>query len=117
MACLNGKKHLILGNHDIWLDTNDKLYNNFESISNFKCINVDDYKVTLCHYPLIEWEESIGNKMSIHIHGHIHTRKDRLAYNLIKNNNIRAYNACVDINGRPVMINELIYNNKKWYGW
>jgi len=117
VTCLNGKKHLIVGNHDVWVDKDVRPLKVFESISNFKCVNIDDYKVTLCHYPLIEWPDSINDEMSIHIHGHIHTRKERLAYKIIRKKCIRAYNASVDVNGLPVTIDELIRNNKKWYGW
>lgn len=65
---LNGRKHLIKGNHDHWIDGRTRVY--FESISDYKEIQIDKKKVVMFHYPIYEW-----NKMhygSYHLFGHVH---------------------------------------------
>lgn len=117
---LHGKKHLILGNHDEeWISVvGPKFMNdNFCSVSRFSFLTIDGYTYTLCHYPMLEWWESHRSERSFMIHGHIHTRKERRSYQIIKSMPNTILNCCPDINEfRPVTINELISNNKKWYG-
>src|SRR5690606_20497726 len=71
---LNGKKHLILGNHDIqkkyWRDENL-----FVSVEKYKEIKIKNNNYVLFHYPIYSW-----NKMhhgSIHLHGHTHSDKHK----------------------------------------
>lgn len=82
---LNGKIHLILGNHDEAIIHNKSLHARFESIQSYKEIRVpkpadwtehpkaketDHVKVCMFHFPIMEW-----NKMhygSVHLHGHLH---------------------------------------------
>lgn len=73
---LNGKKHLIYGNHD-----NDKVHSRFlnehlwESISNYKIIEVtyrgNIYKVVLSHFPILEYYGAFKPHY-FHLYGHIH---------------------------------------------
>ena len=67
---LNGNIHLILGNHDNWL--NDYNYNKklFGSVSNYKEIKVAGRKVVLMHYPIYEW--NLMHRGSYHLFGHVH---------------------------------------------
>lgn len=63
---LNGRKHLIRGNHDKasvaeW---------GWESVQDLHEIAVDGRRVVLCHYPLAEWPGFYRD--SIHLHGHVH---------------------------------------------
>lgn len=67
LSQLNGKKRLILGNHDNGQD--QILHRHFEKIMLWR--NFD--KVTLSHIPLRE--ESIPGKNRINVHGHIHQNK------------------------------------------
>lgn len=80
---LNGKKFLILGNHD---GSSDKLNNHFIQITQqkmavFKKEQYDfldeDMQVFMCHYPLITWPSK--HYGAIQLHGHCHGRLD--AYN------------------------------------
>ena len=66
-------------------------------------------RATLCHFPLMDYESKYI------IHGHVHTRAEKLPYwELLKNNEF-ALNAGVDINGfKPVLIDELIVNNHQF---
>lgn len=67
---LNGKKKLILGNHD---KKNDEFYNNcgFEIVSEFEIkhkYKQNWYIISFSHYPL----DKVKYSNQIHIHGHIH---------------------------------------------
>lgn len=85
---LNGKKHLILGNHDYAFRNELQLSDCFVEVVDIKTIFIYDKKVILCHYPIMDWEDShLG---SIHLYGHIHNKnlpdiknyyKDKLAFN------------------------------------
>ena len=104
---LKGRKHLIIGNHDKWIT--EELRSYFKSIENIKIFKEDKKRFTLCHYPLATF---VGDYM---IFGHIHnTLNDSLCIELItKTDNL--LNACVEINEyKPVTLEQLIKNNKKW---
>lgn len=65
---LNGRKHLITGNHDRKgrcekLDWS--LY--FDSQHDYLRLNVDRHKLVLCHFPFHSWERGY-----INLHGHTH---------------------------------------------
>lgn len=65
---LNGRIHLVKGNHDYWIDARTSTY--FESISDYKEIKIDKKKIVMFHFPIFEW-----NKMhygSFHLYGHVH---------------------------------------------
>ena len=70
---INGRKHLILGNHD----SNIKNSTLFESISQIKNFNFNsksypNIHIVLCHYPIASWERKVHG--SWHLHGHTHNR-------------------------------------------
>jgi len=70
---INGRKHLILGNHD----ENIKNSGIFESISQIRNFNFNSelYKnvhIVLCHYPIASWDRKVFG--SYHIFGHCHGR-------------------------------------------
>ena len=65
---LNGVKHLILGNHDKWVNPHAKLL--LASCTPYQELKYDRTHIVLCHYPIWEW-----NRMhygAIHLHGHVH---------------------------------------------
>lgn len=65
---LNGRIHLILGNHDHWVNTESKTY--FESVGHYNELKMGVKKVVMFHYPIVEF-----NKMhhgAYHLHGHTH---------------------------------------------
>lgn len=119
---MKGKKHLIVGNHDYKLvkklDNPEKY---FESVSHMQLINLENKLITLCHYPMIEWNRSRyaleqENSTSWLIHGHIHNDREGMAFKFIKDNLPCALNAGVDINNfEPVTFQDLLENNNKWY--
>lgn len=105
---LNGKIHLIKGNHD-----KDKIINKikdrFETIQDYKILdyNYNDklYKFVLFHYPIYSWYGKYRG--SIHIHGHSHDKNNDINGNII---NISVEN----INYKPMSIINIIekINNK-----
>ena len=110
-ACLerlNGKKHLIRGNHDVGLGDQQLLYRFFETVSDFLETEDEGLHVLLSHYPMVYIQRGYM------IHGHLHgVRKE--AYELLKQLP-RVQNACVDIHGfAPVTLRELIANNQHFY--
>ena len=72
---LNGKKILIIGNHD-----NDGIIDYFDENFDMLELNINDkvdgftYSAHLCHFPLQEWNRDRSG--SIMIHGHCHGSLD-----------------------------------------
>ena len=104
-------KHLIVGNHDHDMIDAIKKSNVFESIKFIDLIIDGDYKVCVCHYPLMDWMEF--NRDGLLVYGHIHnkTEKNGYAYKLMKDyyKNLKAYNAGVDvIDFEPRTLEELM---------
>ena len=104
---LNGKKHLVFGNHDkSWKDKVD-LSKYFVEWGDYLVMNTGNGKATLCHFPMLHGSGYL-------IHGHLHNRRTEWYWHFYKDFD-RAFNAGVDINGyRPVTLSELIENNKKF---
>ena len=66
---LNGRKHLIRGNHDHFKQS--KLINpHFEWIKDYHSLKVDKQKFILFHYPIRNWHHCY--KGTIHLFGHSH---------------------------------------------
>lgn len=68
LSCLNGHKHLILGNHDRKgraQKTKWELF--FNSVNEYKRIKLNHMKFVLCHFPFRSWERGYVN-----LHGHTH---------------------------------------------
>lgn len=107
---LNGRKHLIIGNHDTQLlkDTEVKKY--FVEINQMSFVLDNERRVIMCHYPLVEWNGFFRG--AYHIYGHVHNNKENRA-NKIMSNIDRALNAgCMLNDYMPVTLDELIVNNK-----
>jgi calcineurin-like phosphoesterase family protein len=64
---LNGRKHLIEGNHD---NLNGETKAQFVDIADYRELKVDGRKIVLCHYPLESWNQMAYG--SWHLHGHSH---------------------------------------------
>lgn len=70
---LNGKKVLIVGNHDRKILNNQKFRNCFIKIEEYLRVFDNKKKVMLFHFPIEDWESK--KKGSIHLHGHIHGKE------------------------------------------
>jgi calcineurin-like phosphoesterase family protein len=67
---LNGRKHLVLGNHDNVVVKNANVSKMFESVNQIAELKVDGHLIVMCHYPMASWNQS--HRGSIHLHGHCH---------------------------------------------
>lgn len=99
---LNGKIHLVAGNHDrLGLNGMGKY---IQDISRLKEIHDEGHRVIMCHYPMASWNaQRFG---SIHLYGHVHSMVKLPAIDLSKLAN--AYNVwCGYYNWGPVTLEEL----------
>lgn len=91
---LNGKKYLIVGNHDKDILKTPEVKKQFIWIKDIATITDGDKKVVLCHYPMVEWNGFFRG--TLHFYGHIHNNTQNNAYKIMKNVE-GAYNVGVDI--------------------
>lgn len=97
---LNGKIHLLVGNHDpkaiVKLDR-------WESVSEIKRIKSAGHTFVLSHYPMEYWDRSHWGVR--HLHGHMH--------GALPATNKRC-DVGIDVHKRPITTNEVIeYMNKQ----
>lgn len=102
---LNGKKILIRGNHDnflnqiVWKDY-------FAAVKDYMKINDNGRDVILFHYPVEEWDGYFRG--SYHLYGHVHN-SDNGTVSVKKNR----FNVGVDVNDfEPKTLDELIKRNR-----
>jgi len=70
-ANLNGHIRIIPGGHDKrWLKRYDGSLPNLGVLDWLVIFGMPGYKITLCHYPLLSWEQS--HRGMPHFHGHCH---------------------------------------------
>lgn len=101
---LNGRKILIIGNHDHKCLKNKEFRNEFIEITSYKELEDNNKKVILFHYPIEEWNGYFRN--SIHLYGHVHINDMNLKP--LKNR----YNVGIDkLNFEPCSLDEIITIN------
>ncbi len=97
---MNGKKYLIVGNHDKEYDRGL-----FEDIKDFMKISVDGCNFALMHYPMMSWPKMSSG--GYQLHGHIHARMEYNETNRAEG--IRRYDVGVDANYYfPVSVKQII---------
>lgn len=102
---LKGKKHLIRGNHDRFVDNSSFNLSLFESVKDYCEITWDNTKFVLFHYPISEWNGFYHD--SIHLHGHQHNHENYNFINLEKG--IRKFDVGIDANYMaPVSAEDII---------
>lgn len=107
---LNGRIHLILGNHDYKNIVQTKLTGLFHSVSEAKTLKTDGMRIFLSHYPYLCWPGTY--RKSPQFHGHVHLRKgysglDREALERVSTPH--QYDVGVDLNDfRPLALSEAI---------
>ena len=111
LKALNGRKHLIVGNHDhTWMKgvaTSDY----FASVEILKEVEIDGRVLTLCHYPMLSYPQARRGYM---VYGHIHNNTDHPFWPLMAKTPTML-NASVDINHwKPVTLGELVKNNEEF---
>ena len=103
---LSGKKYLIKGNHDSFVD--DEVWQQqyawvFQWVKDYYELVWNNQKFVLFHYPIEEWADYY--KGAIHLHGHQHNAP---AYN-IQQAGLRRYDVGVDANDfKPVGIDTIV---------
>lgn len=107
---LNGKIHLLRGNHDhfysqqsfeLWKWNSDK---GEEVLLEGWYTHMSDgeHEVVLCHFPILHWDGN-RDRNSIHLYGHVHSRPEE------QHPNPMAFNVGVDVNNyRPVTLQRLL---------
>jgi len=65
---LNGKIHLIRGNHDKSL--NQYILAHFASVSDLKEVRVGEYRIICSHYALMTWDKMYRGSWMLHGHSH-----------------------------------------------
>lgn len=112
LAKLKGKKQLILGNHDTWVERKE-LKKYFVSINKYNEITDGKHLIILSHYPMLSFRRE-NRKNTFMLHGHIHNDTDIDFFPLLKSR-ANVLNAGVEINNyMPVTLEELIENNKRF---
>lgn len=71
---LNGKKHLVIGNHDKKNLKSFEFRNRFVEIADIITVNENGIRIVLCHYPMTEWEGMY--REAWHFFGHIHNNEN-----------------------------------------
>lgn len=105
---LQGRKHLIRGNHDTGFENAPKLFDYFETVTDFNEIDDGETHILLCHYPILY------RKRGYMIHGHLHQARGP-EYDILRQMP-RMLNAGVDVNFyRPVILAQLVENNRAFY--
>ena len=97
---MNGKKYLIVGNHDKKYDPRF-----FEDIKDFMKISVEGSNFALMHYPMLSCPKKSSG--GYQLHGHIHARMEYNEKNRAEG--IRRYDVGVDANNFfPVSVKQII---------
>ncbi|MBR0198281.1 MAG: metallophosphoesterase [Kiritimatiellae bacterium] len=111
LKALNGRKHLIVGNHDHTWMGKVKVDDYFESIQTIKEVVVDGRIMTLCHYPMLSYPQARRGWMA---YGHIHNNIRDDYWPLIVRRS-RLLNVGVDVNNfEPVSFDEMVANNRSF---
>ena len=108
---LKGRKHLIIGNHDLATLRNAKAMELFASVEKMNMVIDNGRMVSLCHYPVAEWN---GKRHGgFHVHGHIHCRRDDV-YTFMSRFDCALNAGCMINDYRPATLDELIENNLRF---
>ena len=105
LSQLKGRKYLIRGNHDGFVDRPGFDQSLFGWVKDYAELVYRNTKFVLFHYPMLEWNGYFDQ--SIHLHGHQHNHPDYNYLNLQQG--IRRYDVGVDANGMsPVSAEEIL---------
>lgn len=102
LARLNGKKILLIGNHDKVRKYDTGL---FKEMCDYKFLANKRFRIALMHYPMLAWDGY--RRGSLMLHGHIHSTGEYNEANRAKD--IRRYDVGVDANNfYPVSLDEIM---------
>ncbi|MEX9223394.1 metallophosphoesterase [Providencia rettgeri] len=105
---LAGKKYLIRGNHDKFLDDPEFDQSLFEWVKSYYELEYQKQKLVLFHYPILEWQGFFRD--AIHLYGHVHNSgKDPEQFKRLAMLGPRAINVGVDVNDFfPISIKQIL---------
>lgn len=75
LSQLNGRKYLILGNHD---KPTEEMKACFQWVKDYAVIKDGETQVVLSHYPIAHWYNQYRG--AVHLYGHVHNTKDYQAF-------------------------------------
>lgn len=105
---LNGKKHLIVGNHDGKLIKNRELQHEFIEICDYKELDIGDGKiVVLSHYPIPCFKNHYYG--SYHLYGHVHNSFEWKMMERVKYEMTELYNKPCNMWNVGVMMDYMNY--------
>lgn len=93
---LNGRIHLIRGNHDHYNKAQEAEL--FESVNDYKVLKYNKERFVLFHFPIEEWDRCYYGDM--HLHGHSHSN--------LKNIKPNRFDMGWDVHKRLVSLDEVI---------
>lgn len=106
---LKGRIRLLTGNHDKWVSKithikgAEKIILEPRLVETKMFVGRDKYDITMCHYPMLQWNKS--HYGAIHLHGHSHGTLDE--YN--KGGNTIRFDVGVDSNNyEPISLEEIV---------
>jgi len=100
---LNGKKYLVKGNHERYLEDPDFDHSNYEWIKDYYELPYKDATFILFHFPILEWAHYW--RKSVHLYGHNHHKREPVTEDWGK----RAINVCTDVNNFTPISGDYIY--------
>ncbi|MFH6639334.1 metallophosphoesterase [Streptococcus suis] len=104
LKSLKGKKFLVKGNHEHYLDSPDFDKSLFEWVKDYHTLNYHKRKFVLFHYPILEWEGYFHD--SIHLYGHVHNNRTDYFKDILGD---RAINVGADmIDFTPISIEQIL---------
>jgi calcineurin-like phosphoesterase family protein len=109
LSILKGRKYLIRGNHDRYLENADFNQSAFEWVKDYYILKHEGKHIVLFHYPMFSWYGSYHG--SIHLYGHIHNSGEKYPEygEKLKTLGERAINVGVDVNNfYPLSINDIL---------
>lgn len=105
LSQLKGRKYLIKGNHDRFVENQTFNGDLFEWVKDYYELSYQNNKFILFHYPIEEWHGYFRD--TIHLHGHQHNHEDYNFKNLEKG--LKKFDVGVDANHmKPVSIEDII---------
>lgn len=110
---LKGKKYLIRGNHDKFLDDPEFDASAFEWVKDYFELDYKKRKIVMFHYPIFEWAGFFRD--SIHLYGHVHnSQKDPSQRKRLDVLGKSAMNVGVDVNDFfPISIETILKRTSK----
>lgn len=105
LSQLHGRKYLIKGNHDRFVQHACFLSNIFEWVKDYHELHYQNNRFILFHYPIQEWNGFFRG--SYHLHGHQHNHADYNFQNLAQG--LYKYDVGIDANYmKPISIEDII---------